>query len=213
MTKGKEYFINNKLQEEEALTSIDKKILDEVKLIIIDENYWEFINEVGNGGFFFNKSLHFYSLIAENSFRSIIDFNKSLSREFSFLFNGLYAFAQDIFGNQFVFDINTFEIHFFNIESGSKELLAENFSVFINVLLNDIEYYSGLTYEAEWNENNSIALNQRLQAKTPFVIGGDYKVNNFYVNTYPDYLSYSADIAKQIYNLKDGEKVRLKLKK
>jgi hypothetical protein len=212
MITEKKYFLEKKLQEPASPIYIDEQIKEEVNLIIGDTNYFEFITSIGNGGFFFGQSLQFYSLTSENTFRSIKIVNELLIKEFSFLFDGLFAFAQDIFGNQFVFDKNTHDILFFNIESGSKQLLSASFQGFLNVLINDIDYYTGMSYEKMWKVKNDIALNQRLQAKIPFVIGGDYIIDNFYVNSYPAYLLYNADIAKQIYNLKDGEKVKLKLK-
>jgi hypothetical protein len=206
------YFLENKLKEPESPKYIDNQIKEDANLIIGDTNYLDFISSIDNGGFFFGQSFQFYSLTSENTFRSIKIVNEQLVKEFSFLFDGLFAFAQDIFGNQFVFDKSTHDVLFFNIESGSKELLSDSFHGFLNVLIDDIDYYTGRAYEKEWSVKNKIALDERLQAKIPFVIGGEYELDNFHVNNYPAYLSYNADIAKQIYNLKDGEKVKLRIK-
>jgi len=91
-------------------------------------------------------------------------------------------------------------------------VLAQGFKEWLNVLIADLEYFTGMSYEKEWKDRYPISLDQRLQPKIPFVIGGDYAIGNFYVNDYPGYLLYNADIAKQVYNLKDGEKVKLKIK-
>jgi hypothetical protein len=206
------YFLTNKLEEKFSF-GIDKLVIETCSQSIHDKDYFEFISSIDNGGFFFGQSLQLYSLTQEEAFRNILNVNNVLKTEFNFLFDGLFSFAQDIFGNQFAFNIDNGDIIFFNIETGAKEILAKGFREWLNILLADLEYYTGMSYENEWKQNYSIALNERLQPKIPFVIGGDYSVDNFYVNNYPAYLLYNADISKQIFNLKDGEKVQLKIKR
>jgi hypothetical protein len=192
-------------------SEVDSLVLRKCASTIKSKDYLEFISSIGNGGFFFGQSLQFYSLIREKSFRSIISVNELLTQEFDFLFKGLYSFAQDVFGNQFVFN-DEGQISLFNIESRSCDIVAQNFKESLSILINDIDYYAGITYGKMWKGEYELSLDQRIQPKIPFVIGGEYKLDNFYVNNYPAYLSYNADIAKQIYNLKDGEKVKLRIK-
>jgi hypothetical protein len=212
MIKLLKYFLSNKFQEKISF-KIDNIAVEICSQLIQDKNYFEFISSVGNGGFFFGQSLQLYSLITEEDFRSILNVNNVLNKEFDSLFEGLYSFGQDIFGNQFTFSINEGEIVFLNIETGGREVLAKGFKEWLDVLTADLEYYTGMSYEKEWKDKYSISLNERLQPKIPFVIGGDYTIDNFYVNGYPAYLLYNADISKQIINLKDGEKVNLKIKR
>ena len=49
-------------------------------------------------------------------------------------------------------------------------------------------------------------------SKKPFVIGGEYVIENFYALTFPRYLEYNGDIAKQIAHLADGQKVKIVIK-
>jgi len=206
------YFLSNKLQETISYR-IDNLVLENCSRIIKDKNYFEFISSINNGGFFFGQSLQLYSLTQEEAFRNILNVNSVLQTEFNFLFDGLFSFAQDIFGNQFAFNIDNGHIVLFNIETGTKEILAKGFKEWLNILVEDLEYYTGMSYEKEWKQNYSIALNERLQPKIPFVIGGNYSIDNFYANSYPAYLLYNADISKQVFHLKDGEKVQLKIRK
>jgi hypothetical protein len=210
MIREYEFFLDNKMKDQISF-EVDSLVLRKCASTIKSKDYLEFISSIGNGGFFFGQSLQFYSLISEKSFRSIISVNELLTQEFDFLFKGLYSFAQDVFGNQFVFN-DEGQISLFNIESGSCDIVAQNFKESLSILINDIDYYAGITYEKMWKGEYELALDQRIQPKIPFVIGGEYKLDNFYVNNYPAYLSYNADIAKQIYNLKDGEKVKLRIK-
>lgn len=212
MIKQLKYFLDNRL-EVEPISELDNNVIITCRRKIKDDDYFKFISSVGNGGFFFDHSLHFYRLNNEEGFKSILSVNEELVREFGFLFDGLYSFAQDIFANQFAFNIDNGEVSFFNIETGQREVLAKGFKSWLDFMMSDIEYYTGMTYEREWKERHQIADNQRLQPKIPFVIGGNYKIDNFYVNDYPAYLSYNADIAKQIFTIKDGEKVKLNIKR
>lgn len=206
------YFLSNKLQETISYR-IDNLVLENCSRIIKDKNYFEFISSINNGGFFFGQSLQLYSLTQEEAFRNILNVNSVLQTEFNFLFDGLFSFAQDIFGNQFAFNIDNGHIVLFNIETGTKEILAKGFKEWLNILVEDLEYYTGMSYEKEWKQNYSITLNERLQPKIPFVIGGNFSIDNFYANSYPAYLLYNADISKQVFHLKDGEKVQLKISK
>ena len=122
---------------------------------------------------------------------------------------GLRSIGQDVFGNQFVYDVYTRKFLLFNIETANKEELASNFKGFVETLFTDIEYYSGRSFILNWN--TELQFNQRLCPKKPFVIGGEYNSNNLYASTFPKYLEFFADVAKQIHELPDGTPIKLNI--
>jgi hypothetical protein len=191
---------------------IDKEALERLKQLIQGADYFEFLSAVTNGGLFFSKSLQLYSCNTAKDYTDIEFVNNVLKAAFDYLFNGLYAFGQDVFGNQFAYEQMTKQVVFFNCETGEKKVLARNFKEWLDCLFNDLDYYAGISFVEDWNEKNVLLPNQRLCPIKPFVIGGDYERKNFYALDFPKYIEYSADIAKQIFNLKDGQKVKLVIK-
>lgn len=189
-----------------------KKALSKEDIQIADQNYLDFINDT-NGGFFFNNALLVYPFLEEDLYPSMPLINQTLKSLYGGLFNNLVSFGQDIFGNQFCFCTENETVVFFNIEDAGKTYLAKDFKEWIDVFTNDYDYYAGVTYVDQWLESNELKANERLCPKYPFVIGGDFKLGNFYASAFPKYLEVNADIAKQIYDLPNGTKVAFKVKK
>ncbi len=162
--------------------------------------------------FFFGLALQLFGLNEGKGVQSSIDINDVLQKEFGKILEGFYSFGQDAFGNQFLFHLKSNDVLFFNIETGRKQLLGNGFRRWMEAFASDYDYYSGMSYMESWRRQFQISINERIQAKKPFVIGGKYDIENFIVKRYPDYLSYNADIAKQIINIPDGARVVLKLK-
>jgi hypothetical protein len=188
-------------------------LLNDFRLVISDEFYFLFIEDINNGGFFFNQALQFYSFIEERNFRNISVVNENFIREYHELFKGLVTFGQDIFGNQFAFDIQKGCIVSFDIETAEQKIVAESFKDWLFHLRNDLNYIAGIGYVNEWKKDNDLQWDHRILPKVPFVIGGAYSLENFQTSTFPYYVSYNAQLASQIYNLKDGEKIKLVITK
>ena len=102
-------------------------------------------------------------------------------------------------------------IIFFNIEDAGRRDMGKNFKDWVDVLTAEYDYYAGVTYANDWTELNELTIEERLCPKKPFIIGGDYKLNNFYASNFPAFLSLNADIAKQIQYLPDGTPITYKV--
>ncbi|TSJ44341.1 SMI1/KNR4 family protein [Mucilaginibacter corticis] len=201
--------MNNKNTDAQELAISDSDIL-EINHNIKDSGYLKFIT-VSNGGFFFDNSLQIYSVNNIPDFRSIYAINEVIKRAYSSIIKDDFFFAQEIFGNQFGFTSNG--IVFLNIETGERNIIASDFDDWINVLKSDLNFLTGKNIIQSWNNaNESIDYNERLCPKKPFVIGGDYKVENLYPSVFPKYLLLNANIASQIFNLPDGTAVKLNIK-
>lgn len=175
-----------------------KEFLDKIG----DVAYNEFTSKI-NGGYFFTRSLQLYSLTSLNSYHSIKVINDLFVSEYKHLADGLIFFGQDIFGNQFGFEKSG--IVFFNIETADRELIASNFSEWLNVIMNDLEYFTGLRLAEDWvKEKGYIDYNERLCPKMPFVLGGNYDLPNLYLNSSVNNIKFNSSIALQIHDLPDG---------
>lgn len=191
---------------------MNHEVFKKYEQLISDIAYFDFIKKSGDGGFFYGKSLHLYGYSSSPDFHNIDLVNQTLKEQFKDIVSGLVFFGQDIFGHQFAFDTNRNKIVFFNIETGEKEVIANDFSDWGGFLLEETDYFTGKNLAKEWEEKNSLSFGQRLCPKIPFVLGGDYVLNNLYASGYPDFLISNANIANQIYGLPDGAKYKITIK-
>jgi hypothetical protein len=97
----------------------------------------------------------------------------------------------------------------FDIETAEQKIIAESFMDWLIILEDDLDYLAGVSYAIEWRKNNDLGLSQRILPEKPFVIGGEYNPENFDTSTFPYYITYNAQLAIQLLNLKDGESVKL----
>lgn len=176
---------------------------------IKDVDYNLFLQNIGNGGFFLSQSLLIYPHTGDIEYPGIKGVNDCLRENFGVYFEGLIAFGQDIFGNQFCFDTINSKVVFFNIEDATKFNMATDFRGWVDCFVKDYDYYSGYSYSIDWQINHRLEFNQRLCPKKPFTIGGDYNVANFYASAYPAYLKLNAALAIQLHDLPDGTPVQL----
>lgn len=187
--------------------SVDNEVVEELSNVINDGGYFDFIKRISNGGFFFDTSLHIYGVCKSPAYDSITYVNNIIGHEYGELAKNLVFFAQEALGNQFAFSDKG--VVMFNIETAEVDLLSEDFASFVDALFNDLDYLTGRGFIAEWKRKNNLTFDQRLCAKKPFVVGGDYGIENFYAQFFPTYLSSNANIAKQIHDLPDGTEIKI----
>lgn len=206
--KSKKFLTNASFVLGEANLSENPELLNKIK----DKAYFDFLNSIQNGGLFFDNSLQLYGINAAESYLDIEHVNATLKKEFGELFEGLYSFGQDIFGNQFAFIAKSSAIVLFECESADVKEIASNFENWIDEILGDLDYYTGQSLGNQWMESNDFFSDERLCPRRPFIIGGEYEIENLHSLDYPKYIEFYADLAKQIVNIKDGEKVKITLK-
>lgn len=203
-------FTANKVSEY-IVPEIEINAFSYVKNIVENNSYLDFMMNISNGGFFFDRSFQIYS-IDKMCIMNIFDVNNKINTAYGELTNGLFFIAQDVFGNQFGFKNG--EFIFFNIETAETSILANDFIEMLSVILEDVDFYTGNGF-LKWYEmfyKEKIEYNQRICPKIPFVLGGEYESQNFHIQSYPNYIFLNANIAKQIFDLPDGLDVRLIVK-
>jgi hypothetical protein len=194
---------------------VDVEVFERFSVLRKYGDYYSMFESGYNGGFYYGKALQLYGFSKREPFNNLENINQLLLSEFNdIILKGEIAFAQEIFGNQFMFDTLNDKIIFFNIETGEKEIVADSFLDWVDIVLSDIDYYTGRNVEKSWVNINTeeLLFSQRLCSKLPFILGGDYVVDNLHPVSYPDYIRINSNIAKQVYNLPNGTEFTLKIK-
>jgi hypothetical protein len=200
-------FINTEFQS----GAIDKDLFSSYKSLIKNEKYFNLINNIGNGGFFFGSSLQLYGYTKVYDFHNIEEINKLIKLEYGNIASGFIFFGQDIFGNQFGFKDQESKIIFFNIETGDHEIIANDIDDWVDLIFEEEEYFTGSKLYQIWRTEHKLDFNQRLSPKVPFILNGEYSINNLYASVFPTYIKTAASIAKQVYNLPDGTNFKIKI--
>jgi hypothetical protein len=188
----------------------DFMLLSKYKHQVRDTAYFDFLIESHNGGLFYRQSLHVYSYSQNREFNNIEFVNRVLKNEYGNMFEGLFAFAQDLFGNQFCYD-STAEnrIVFFNTETGRREDMAADFMEWLDVLYRHFGYYIGLTLITAWHNRHALSFQQRLCPKQPFISSNDFSTGNLQAMDFPLYIKSYVSIAKQVHHLPEGTTVKI----
>lgn len=172
----------------------------------------EYINEglskilnLKNGFFCFEEALHFYSYEESVKINNLI---QSLISDIHI--RDSVFFAQDIFCNQFC--IKEGSIYLFDIESLDYEYIGKTFGEWENCILKDYNYFTGYELAHEWQvKNGRFKENERLNTKIPFILGGEYSLENLFPLNYLDILKLKLNIAKQIIDCPDGQQIQIKI--
>ena len=121
--------------------------------------------------------------------------------------DGCLFFSEDIFGGQFCIKKN--RIYTFDPETGSLDYLAENIEEWAKIIITDHEVLTGYTLAHKWQEKHGqLPAKKRLLPKVPFVAGGEFKLENLYLNDAVEGMKFRAYIANQIKDLPDGSQIK-----
>jgi len=188
---------------------LDNNLFIRLSKEIVDQEYFSFI-KMRNGGFFCNYGIQFYSVSDKADFQSIFYLNDLIRNEYGSITSDMFFIGQDIFGNQF--GMNKTGCYLFNIETGDIKFLAKYFDDLLEVIYHNLSYYSGMELIAEWvKRNNKFTASDRFTPKIPFVLGGDYTIDNIYSMNSILNIRYNANIAKQVHNIPDGTNFKIEI--
>ena len=172
--------------------------------VTIDDSDFVYFQLNFGGGFFFENAFLIYPNL-QNS-KSILDFNNinNLMKScFCDLIKGALFWGCEIFGNQFAFKDGSF--YFFNIETAEFEFMGNSFDEVVVLLKSETEYFTGKSLLLKWQESYGIIANdERLCPKRPFVVGGEYEINNLYKLNIGQLIKYNGALANKISGLQDG---------
>ncbi|ELS32848.1 MULTISPECIES: SMI1/KNR4 family protein [Pseudanabaena] len=165
-----------------------------------------------NGFLAFESALHVFP--AENSslIMTLETWNSDnlWRNNYGTLVKNCLFFAEDIFGGQFC--IFEDKIYSFDPETGTKEFVANNIEQWAKAILSDYNVLTGFPLAHEWQKKNgNLPIDKRLLPKIPFVVGGDFVVDNLYSVDSVQGMKIRADIAQQIKDLPDGAKINIRV--
>ena len=100
----------------------------------------------------------------------------------------------------------------FNPESAAREEFANNLEEWAEKILADYSFETGYQLAHAWQEQNGqLPEGHRLIPKIPFIMGGEYEVDNLFALEAVKAMRYRADIWKQIRDVPDGTPIQLKV--
>lgn len=164
-----------------------------------------------NGFYAFESALHVLPDAATTSQLGVVEWNTDSlwKKEYQGMADGLVCFAEDVFGMQFC--LKNGAVSRFDPETGECEAMAPDLERWAGMILRDYEQWTGHRLAHDWQTaNGSIPLGSRLVPITPFVLGGEFEVQNCRSVDAAKGMRYRASIAIQIRDLPDGATVKLR---
>lgn len=163
-----------------------------------------------NGFHAFESALHFFPSNDSPSSVGLDDWNSDSGwrSEFGELADGCLFFAEDVFGGQFC--LKDGRVWQFDPETGELTLLGESLEEWAAAVLGDFAFLTGHPVAREWQLlHGPLPAKMRLVPKVPFVLGGPFSVSNLSPMDSERAMRVRGNLARQISNLPDGEKIRL----
>ncbi len=162
-----------------------------------------------NGFYVLEKALHVFPTHSSQEEIGLDDWNENQlwRSDYRGLADGCLFFAEDVFGGQFCIKDN--RINTFDPETGVLEYLADDVEDWARAIISDYEVLTGYPLAHHWQKQNGpLPAKKRLLPKLPFVLGGDFALDNLYLADAVEAMKFRADIACQIKELPDGAQVK-----
>lgn len=125
---------------------------------------------------------------------------------YSGMADGIFFFAEDIFGGQFglVGEV----VVAFDPETGDRRVVGSSLEDWAQQLLVDFDLMTGYPLAQAWQRRfGPLPLGKRLIPKIPFVLGGDFVIENLYALDARVGMQVRGELAVQIRDLPDGAQV------
>lgn len=121
-------------------------------------------------------------------------------------------FAEDVFGVQFC--ILNDVINSFDPETGEFKVVAKSLEEWAGWILDDSKTRTGWPLAHFWQlKQGPLKAGVRLLPKVPFVLGGEFSIENLYFLNDAEGMRFRASIANQLQDCPDGTKVVLDIKR
>jgi hypothetical protein len=118
-------------------------------------------------------------------------------------------FAEDIFGHPFGID-GRGRVSSFEPETGELTEIAATLDAWAALVLADFNFWTGYELAHQWQKHNgTLPPGQRLLPTTPFVMGGEFAIDNLVATPVLDAMRWRSDLARQIKDMPDGTEVSM----
>lgn len=165
-----------------------------------------------NGFYAFESALHLFPATSSESEININRWNSlDLWRyEYGDLAENILFFAEDAFGDQFC--LYDHAICSFTSETGELKVLAKTFGAWAQLILDDYNLLTGYSLLRDWQIlNGPISPDMRLMPKIPFVLGGEFAVENLYPLKSVSGMRTKGNLARQIKDMPDGTQIEIRI--
>ncbi|MCG6155967.1 hypothetical protein [Rubinisphaera margarita] len=162
-----------------------------------------------NGAFVFESSLLILPTVGTFELPGLVEWNAPDGWRQSYpVPDDLAFFAMDVFGVQFgVCDRGVFRLE---PESGELTAHAGDLEEWASKILDDYEVETGFPIAHEWQElHGSLPVGVRLLPQQPFILGGEYAVENLVPWPMSGMMEQFINLYKQIAELPDGQTVQI----
>jgi hypothetical protein len=170
------------------------------------------ILEQKNGFFAFESALHVLPFSARATQLSVERWNSLDLWRFAYRTlapQGTF-FAQDLFGGQFA--LHSGGVFRFNPETAELQWFADSLEEWAGNLLADPDVETGWPLARAWQQKfGMLKPGMRLVPKIPFVLGGEYAIDNLHPLDACEAMKFYAELAIQIADLPEGASVRLRV--
>jgi hypothetical protein len=165
-----------------------------------------------NGFFAFEAALRVFPAGDAVQSYSLDDWNSlNLWRNgYENLAEGLLFFSEDIFGTQFC--LKEDKVYSFDPETADITFVANTVDEWAGEVLKDYDVLTGYSLAHEWQmRNGSLAPRNRLMPKIPFVLGGEFNIDNLVSIDGARSMRCRANLARQIHSLPDGTQIKFEI--
>jgi hypothetical protein len=164
-----------------------------------------------NGFYAFESALHVFPVTSDPASGLEAWNAESLWRHaYKDLADGLLFFAEDIFQDQFC--LSNKGVMTFHAETGQTTFLADSIEAWADLVLSDYSVQTGWQLAHDWQAlHGPLPFGKRLMPKMPFILGGEYTLDNLYAGHPLEGMTFKGDLAMQIRDLPHGAKIRLRV--
>lgn len=165
-----------------------------------------------NGFFCFESALRFFPSTTVEFSWGTSDWNSSSLWKAAYggIANDIFCFAEDVFGRQFV--VNGEKISVFDPETGDLEIVAPSLEEWASIMLLDFRQLTGHPLAHQWQTvHGPLHPRDRLIPRTPFVLGGEFSIENLEALDSVRVMKNLGNLASQIHDLPNGAKIQFKI--
>jgi hypothetical protein len=163
---------------------------------------------VRNGFYAFESALHVFPVDSLNSDGSIGAWNRpeTWREAYGGMADGFTFFAEDVFGGQFC--LREDSIFAFDPETGDSTEMAASLDSWAKLILDEYQILTGQPLAHDWQARfGRLPAGHRLMPKVPFVLGGQFEVENVFALEATRGMRLRGELAVQIRDLPDGTEV------
>jgi len=126
------------------------------------------------------------------------------------LADGALFFGEDVFGGQFCLYRDA--VCYFHPETGEKRPIANDIEEWAKLVLKKHRSLTGWPLAHDWQlKHGPLPPMRRLVPKVPFVLGGEFSVDNLYALDSVEAMQYYGQLAVQIHDAPDGAQISLRV--